>query len=32
LLKAHGVEVTKPTVTGDAQAIPQSLQGVIAAH
>jgi molybdate/tungstate transport system substrate-binding protein len=32
LLKAHGVEVTKPTVSGDAQAIPQSLQGVIAAH
>ncbi|MGH8782940.1 extracellular solute-binding protein [Paraburkholderia sp.] len=29
LLKEHGVDVIKPTVTGNAQAVPPSLQAVI---
>ena len=29
LLKEHGVDVIKPTVTGNAQAVPSSLQAVI---
>jgi molybdate/tungstate transport system substrate-binding protein len=29
LLKAHGVDVIKPTVTGNMQAVPSSLQAVI---
>jgi molybdate/tungstate transport system substrate-binding protein len=29
LLKQHGVDVIKPTVTGNGQAIPPSVQAVI---
>jgi molybdate transport system substrate-binding protein len=29
LLKEHGVDIVKPTVTGNAQAIPSSVQAVI---
>jgi molybdate/tungstate transport system substrate-binding protein len=29
LLKQHGVDIVKPTVTGNAQSVPPSVQAVL---